>query len=217
MACTLSNKVIYRLLRIKPTEFCSFASYSSKQKTHYEVLGLTPNATFNDIKAAFYELSMQCHPDKDPRPDAKERFQQISQAYEVLGNHAARKQYDMKIQILKKPQTHSRKKTQVSADTSEHKYSTHGMNFDYDTWAEEHYQQIFQFTRSRRKKYADYMSLKRQSTRLKYPHLIVGSLILSVAIVWILHVNLTRDEDVPRITEENATEENVTEDNSKSL
>ena len=54
---------------------------------HYRVLGLTPKATQNEIKDAYYNLTKLFHPDvnDDKSVDAVEKFRQITSAYEVLG------------------------------------------------------------------------------------------------------------------------------------
>ena len=64
-------------------------------KDYYEVLGVPRNAGDADIKKAFRKLARQFHPDvaKDKRK-AEEKFKEINEAYEVLGDSAKRKKYD---------------------------------------------------------------------------------------------------------------------------
>lgn len=65
------------------------------RKSHYDVLGLTPKATQVDVKAAYYNLSKVYHPDKNEgSADAAEKFRDITDAYEVLGNYKLRRLYD---------------------------------------------------------------------------------------------------------------------------
>lgn len=68
----------------------------SKSRTNlYDLLGLTPKATQADVKAAYYKLSKQFHPDKNKNDEsAADRFREITEAYEVLGNYRLRKLYD---------------------------------------------------------------------------------------------------------------------------
>ncbi|KAL5274520.1 hypothetical protein ACFFRR_000935 [Megaselia abdita] len=62
---------------------------------YYEFLGLSKGATQSEIKQNYYKLSMLYHPDKNKNSDvAAEKFRQITQAYEVLGNFRLRKLYD---------------------------------------------------------------------------------------------------------------------------
>lgn len=61
----------------------------------YETLGISKGATQQEIKNAYYRLSLEYHPDKNVGcQEAVEKFRQITEAYEVLGNFRARKLYD---------------------------------------------------------------------------------------------------------------------------
>ncbi|KAL9189344.1 hypothetical protein ACHAXT_011834 [Thalassiosira profunda] len=69
---------------------------AAKQKTHYDVLELQPDATLQDIKKAYRKLAVQHHPDRNPgnEEEATERFRDIAEAYEVLSDEGARRDYD---------------------------------------------------------------------------------------------------------------------------
>ncbi|CUS21926.1 LAQU0S04e04016g1_1 [Lachancea quebecensis] len=63
--------------------------------TYYDLLGVSPDAKSIDIKKAYRKKSVQEHPDKNPNdPTATERFQAISQAYQVLSKDDLRAKYD---------------------------------------------------------------------------------------------------------------------------
>eukprot|EP00669_Euglena_mutabilis_P014302 TRINITY_DN935_c0_g1_i2.p1 TRINITY_DN935_c0_g1~~TRINITY_DN935_c0_g1_i2.p1 ORF type:complete len:337 (-),score=123.59 TRINITY_DN935_c0_g1_i2:246-1256(-) len=65
------------------------------ERTYYEVLGVTKEATANDIKKAYYKLALVYHPDKNPDdPNADTKFKEISEAYEVLSDEKKREIYD---------------------------------------------------------------------------------------------------------------------------
>ena len=64
---------------------------------YYKILGVTRSASESEIKKAYRKLSMLTHPDRAPeqeRETAKVKFQEINQAYEILGSPEKRKQYD---------------------------------------------------------------------------------------------------------------------------
>lgn len=61
----------------------------------YSVLNVEKNASAAEIKTAYYGLSKVYHPDKnDGSEEAAQKFREITSAYEVLSNDAARVQYD---------------------------------------------------------------------------------------------------------------------------
>ncbi len=64
-------------------------------KDYYKILGVSKNATQDEIKKAYRKLAKEYHPDKNQgNKAAEERFKEISEAYEVLGNEENRKKYD---------------------------------------------------------------------------------------------------------------------------
>ncbi|NLB00200.1 MAG: J domain-containing protein [Methanomicrobiales archaeon] len=64
-------------------------------ETHYDILGVSPDAAPDEIRAAYRKLAKQYHPDMNPDPDAGERFIAIQQAYETLIDPDARARYDL--------------------------------------------------------------------------------------------------------------------------
>jgi DnaJ-class molecular chaperone len=62
----------------------------------YEILEIPETANLDDIKKSYRRLSMMYHPDKNKNnPDATAKFQQISEAYETLGDKDKKNEYDM--------------------------------------------------------------------------------------------------------------------------
>ncbi|XP_065092068.1 dnaJ homolog subfamily C member 30, mitochondrial-like [Ochlerotatus camptorhynchus] len=130
------------------------------QRSHYDSLGLTPAATQNDIKQAYYKLSKLHHPDKNKDSEnAADKFRSITEAYEVLGNYRLRKLYDKGIlhtagrqyahhQTVERepeeddPQTRFYKKRM----TRTHVPTPSGRTpiYDFDEWSRTHYGKNFE-------------------------------------------------------------------------
>ena len=71
----------------------------SEKENLYKILGVSENATRDDIKKAYRGLSLKYHPDRNPLPDATEKFKLINEAYEILGDEEKRKQHSL-VKIL---------------------------------------------------------------------------------------------------------------------
>ncbi|KAG0170591.1 hypothetical protein DFQ30_002262 [Apophysomyces sp. BC1015] len=67
---------------------------SAAKKDPYEVLGVKKAASASDIKKAYYGLAKKYHPDTNKDKDAREKFVQIQEAYEILSDDQKRQQYD---------------------------------------------------------------------------------------------------------------------------
>ncbi|MDQ3836081.1 MAG: DnaJ domain-containing protein, partial [Thermoproteota archaeon] len=63
--------------------------------SYYEILGVSPDASQAEIKKSFRNLALQHHPDKNKNSEeSKQKFMKIIEAYEVLSDEQARKNYD---------------------------------------------------------------------------------------------------------------------------
>lgn len=78
-----------------------------RRETYYDVLGVTPSSSKQEIKSAFFKLSKQLHPDviqaaaKDKKPTLKKRsFIDISEAYDTLSDPVKRAQYDHELRTI---------------------------------------------------------------------------------------------------------------------
>lgn len=69
---------------------------ATTKRDYYEILGVSRNATEEEIKQAYRRLAKQYHPDMNPhnRKEAEEKFKELSEAYEVLLDKDKRRLYD---------------------------------------------------------------------------------------------------------------------------
>lgn len=64
-------------------------------RNYYDILGIAPTATAEEIKSAYRKLARRYHPDLNPgNPAAEESFKTIGEAYEILSDTEKRQQYD---------------------------------------------------------------------------------------------------------------------------
>lgn len=63
-------------------------------RDYYDVLGVSKDASEQDIQRAYRKLSKKYHPDLNKAPDAEEKFKEVNEAYEVLKDKQKRAQYD---------------------------------------------------------------------------------------------------------------------------
>lgn len=64
------------------------------KKDYYESLGVSKNASKEEVKKAYKKLAMRYHPDVSKEPNAEEKFKEISEAYAVLGDDEKKANYD---------------------------------------------------------------------------------------------------------------------------
>src|SRR6476660_1527585 len=62
---------------------------------YFGVLGVTRDASDSDIKRAYRKMARDLHPDVNPEPGAKERFQEVTRAYEALTDPDKRRIIDL--------------------------------------------------------------------------------------------------------------------------
>ena len=65
------------------------------KRDYYEVLGLSREASTDEIKKAYRKLAMKYHPDKNPNnKEAEEKFKEIAESYAILSDEQKRAKYD---------------------------------------------------------------------------------------------------------------------------
>eukprot|EP00929_Paragymnodinium_shiwhaense_P124117 TRINITY_DN9905_c0_g1_i3.p1 TRINITY_DN9905_c0_g1~~TRINITY_DN9905_c0_g1_i3.p1 ORF type:complete len:937 (-),score=244.35 TRINITY_DN9905_c0_g1_i3:242-3052(-) len=61
----------------------------------YDLLGVAPNASANEVKKAYYREARSCHPDKNPGDaEANAKFQRLAHAYQILSDPQMRERYN---------------------------------------------------------------------------------------------------------------------------
>ena len=74
-------------------------------RNYYSILGISPTATAQEVKAAYKRLAIKYHPDKNQgNVLAEEMFKQINAAYQTLSNASKRARYDLRLQYLRERQ-----------------------------------------------------------------------------------------------------------------
>jgi molecular chaperone DnaJ len=63
-------------------------------RDYYDILGISKNASVDEIKRSYRKLARQYHPDVNKEPGAAEKFKELNQAYQVLSDPNKRSQYD---------------------------------------------------------------------------------------------------------------------------
>lgn len=151
------------------------------KRNYYRILGVSPKATQAQIKNAFYKLSLKHHPDKHRGSEAShDKFQEISEAYNVLGNHEERKIYDRELVVDGQLRT-------------EHTFSHHPPAsppkppqsiYNFDEWTKAHYsKQLNKKQQSKWKKVEDKKELSKPKMKIGSYRLIILS---ATAVVFII-------------------------------
>lgn len=66
-------------------------------KNYYEILGISRDATQDQLKKAYRKLARKYHPDVSKEPDAEARMQDLNVAYDTLSNQEKKQEYDFQL------------------------------------------------------------------------------------------------------------------------
>ncbi len=101
---------------------------------YYNTLGLTLEASEQDIKKAYRKLAMQYHPDRNGgNPESEKRIKEINEAYQILGDEEKRRRYDL----------------QYRQPFENHVFFEEGMDDDFVAVLQKFYQMGFNTKRTR--------------------------------------------------------------------
>uniref|UniRef100_G3MQU2 J domain-containing protein n=1 Tax=Amblyomma maculatum TaxID=34609 RepID=G3MQU2_AMBMU len=128
---------------------------SDGKRSFYDVLEVSPNAKQNEIKAAYYRLSMRHHPDKNKGCSAaSERFQEITAAYDTLSNESLRATYDESLGTVPQRATSFRAERPTPRQTP---MGGRTPIYNFDEFYRQHYGDAVNSYQVRKKKYEDYL------------------------------------------------------------
>src|SRR3989338_4009216 len=70
------------------------SKFMATKRDYYEILGVSKNASVEEIKSAYRKLARKHHPDIDKTAGADARFKEIGEAYQVLSDPQKKQAYD---------------------------------------------------------------------------------------------------------------------------
>ncbi|XP_043197344.1 dnaJ homolog subfamily C member 30, mitochondrial-like [Amphibalanus amphitrite] len=172
---------------------------SSAEPNFYDVLGVTPRSSSKHIKAAYFRLSKKYHPDRKSGNAIK--FQQISAAYEVLGNRHRRRVYDSGRHHGHGHHGHQRGPARHGPDfhappagRSATPHTGRSAHFDYDAWSQAHYQEL----RSRETKSREEYAMAAEKQRDRREERVRGFVVCAAILAMAAYVGLLTDDGLAR-------------------
>lgn len=164
------SRTINCTFNVFKAHFSMKARKPKRLKNHYDTLEISHASTQEDIKSAYYELSKKYHPDKNTAADAKQKFQDVSDAYETLSNFSKRKQYDRDLQARGDHSRTQKTYEEVNDDDpmseSFRPQNYPGAKYDFDAWTRAHYGDTLKRSIQDKKDKVDREEYKRMRTRI---------------------------------------------------
>lgn len=153
-----------------------FSTWGPLRRSHYDTLGVSRSSSQADIKSAFYKLSKKHHPDANVNdPAATSKFQEIAEAYEILGNEDARKRYDVGMGPVN-VQTKRDKGFKAPDDPKAAFYKSRLQNrmnstptatraYNFDEWTRQHYTESLKASRAKAYEEREYEERKQKAEK----------------------------------------------------
>lgn len=138
---------------------------------YYEVLHVSQDASFEEIKAAYRRESIKWHPDKNPNVDTTLQMQRVNEAYAILKDPEKRQRYDYEYSRFKQTkQTRSSSQTNQSENTygksnQEQKKTNNSWTYDYEVHDEKVKEDIKNAREYAKKLVDEFMSSLKQSAK----------------------------------------------------
>ncbi|KAH8419161.1 hypothetical protein KR222_006939, partial [Zaprionus bogoriensis] len=180
---------------------------SQWQLNYYDALGIVKGSTQTEIKAAYYKLSMVYHPDRNKGSEsAAQKFREINQAYEVLGNYRLRRLYDKGIVHTAGAQYAQdirdvQQDLDVEEDDAQTKFyksrfqktkvaDSEGRTpiYDFDEWSRAHYGSSFDRRQQAREKYERLRMQKETSKASKQTDVVMLSILFAGFVVYLMFI-----------------------------
>ncbi|KAF4516872.1 hypothetical protein B566_EDAN014364 [Ephemera danica] len=173
-------------------------------RSYYDALGVTPSATQEDIKNAYYKLSKLYHPDRNKgSEEAAKHFRTINAAYEILGNFKKRRMYDKGI-----PTGGTVPSQEVPEDPQAKFYRSRGTTpsgktpiYNFDEWSREHYGAAFKRREAAKSRFEKKSKGgEEQRGELQKESIIYMGIIVFLISAYFHHLMSRHSEDVDNVT-----------------
>ncbi|XP_066153642.1 dnaJ homolog subfamily C member 30, mitochondrial-like [Euwallacea fornicatus] len=207
MNSKLSIFVLSQIRKISTT------SRKNQQKSYYDSLGITKSATQTEIKGAYYKLSKVYHPDRNhgetvqQREEHSQKFRDITDAYEILGNVKSRKLYDKGFLSGSSKATQEQpspedplQKFYQSREVRTRPPPSDGRQhiYDFDEWARVHYGETVRKMREMKARKIFHANQHKLRKSVMHQEMFAyGGLVLLFLCCYIKHV--LSDGDIPKV------------------
>ena len=91
---------------------------------HYQLLGISFNASEDEIRRAYRHMAMQWHPDRNDDPAAEEMMKKINGAWEILGDPESKAEYDLLLRAISQDHLDTQLRTAIRENLSLQEIST---------------------------------------------------------------------------------------------
>lgn len=116
-------------------------------KDYYKIMGVSPNASEQEIKTAYRRLARKYHPDISKETNAEEQFKEMGEAYDILRDPKKRAEYD---QYLKNQQFYEQNQSRTGAQNKSYHQYSHNPDFNSTEFDSDFFESLFGHARQHR-------------------------------------------------------------------